>query len=185
MNDFPEKRRKPSKKLRVCTEEKMEKIVHREVERQRRQDMASLYASLRSLLPLEFIQGKRSTSDQVNEAVNYIKYLQGNIKEMSSKRDDLMLLSGRSFGSSNEQGWNEISNRVVIRPCLVGVEIVFSVLQTPFSSVLQVLRRHGLCVVSCSSSNVNDRLIHTLQAEVNNSALVNVADLKDTLTLMK
>lgn len=54
-----------------------------------------------------------------------------------------MLLSGRSFGSSNEQGWNEISNRVVIRPCLVGVEMVFSVLQTPFSSVLQVFREHG------------------------------------------
>lgn len=85
---------------------------------------------------------------------------------MSSKRDDLMLLSGRSFGSSNEQCWNEISNHVVIRPCLVGVEIVFSVLQTPFSSVLQVLREHGLCVLGCISSDVNDRLIHTLQAEV-------------------
>lgn len=85
---------------------------------------------------------------------------------MSSKRDDVMLLCGRSFGNSNEDVRNEVSNHVVVRPCLVGVEIVFSVLKTPLSSVLQVLREHGLCVLGCISSNVNDRLIHTVQAEV-------------------
>jgi len=117
--------------------------------------------------------------------VNYIDYLQRNIKDINSKRDDLVLLSGRSFRSSNEQEWNEISNHVVIRPCLVGIEIVLSILQTPFSSVLQVLREHGLYVLGYICSSVNDRLIHTLQAEVNDLALIDLADLKDTLTLMK
>ncbi|VVA92608.1 unnamed protein product [Arabis nemorensis] len=163
----------------------MEKILHREVEKQRRQEMASLYASLRSLLPLEFIQGKRSTSDQLNEAVNYIEYLQRNIKDMTSKRDDLMLLSGRSSERSNEDFRNEVSNHVVVRPCLVGVEIFFIVQRTSLSSVLQVLREHGLCVLGCISSNVNDRLIHTVQAEVSDLALIDLADLKDTITLMK
>ncbi|ESQ54763.1 hypothetical protein EUTSA_v10026341mg [Eutrema salsugineum] len=184
MNDFPQKRR-CNKKLRNSSEENMDKIVHREVEKQRRQEMASLYASLRSLLPLEFIQGKRSTSDQLNEAVNYIKYLQTNIKDMSSKRNNLMLLPGRSFGSSNGGDRNEISNQAVIRPCLVGLEIVFSVIQTPLSRVLQLFREHGLCVLSSISSTVNDRLIYTVHAEVNDLALIDFADLKDTLTFMK
>lgn len=177
MADFPEKGRKRRKEVRVGNEENMEKIMHREVEKHRRQEMASLYASLRSLLPLEFIQGRRSTSDQLNEAVKYINHLQGNIKDMSSKRDDLMLLSGQSFESRNELR-SDNSNHVVIRPCFVGVEIVFSVLQTPLSSVLHVLSEHGLCVLNCISSNVNGRLIHTLQAEVNDLALVDFAELK-------
>ena len=50
MNVFQEKRIKRRKEFRVSSEENMEKIMHREVEKQRRQEMTSLYVSSRSSL---------------------------------------------------------------------------------------------------------------------------------------
>ncbi|WZY76046.1 hypothetical protein YC2023_022430 [Brassica napus] len=212
MDDCREKRRRCTK-LRVSTDNNdMEKMMHREIERQRRQEMASLYASLRhSLIPKTLIlilifddsftsyntqslsfdlvyRGKRSTSDQVNEAVNYITYLEKKIKELSLRRDELMLLSrGTSLDDSKDE--METMNHVVVRQCLVGVEIVFSSRscrgQPRLSSVLQVLSENGLCLLNSISSIVDDRLIYTLQAEVNDSNLIDLSELEERLTRMK
>ncbi|KAI9073034.1 hypothetical protein K1719_045013 [Acacia pycnantha] len=68
------------------------KLIRQHTERQRRQEMADLSASLRSLLPLEYIKGKRSASGHLNESAKYIKHLQNRIEELSCKRNRLRMM---------------------------------------------------------------------------------------------
>ncbi|KAK3180568.1 hypothetical protein Dsin_014845 [Dipteronia sinensis] len=168
---------------------KNKKMMHRDIERQRRQEMATLHASLRSLLPLEFIKGKRSISDQMNEAVNYINYLQKRIKQLSDERDERKKLSKTSTlvlsGTESSSVHNISPTQVIVRPCLVGVEVVYSCgyrdQALPLSRVLAILHDQGLCVVNCISTRVNEQLLHTIQTEVNDPSCFNLSVLQRKL----
>ncbi|KAL3755857.1 hypothetical protein ACJRO7_002843 [Eucalyptus globulus] len=142
---------------------------HREVERQRRQEMASLCASLRSKLPLEFIKGKRSTSDHMNEAVNYIKHLQAKIGELGFKRDELKSIhSLAALGSPSSN--SSCLTTFTVNSCCEIVEIVISqsIREKDFllSTVLDLLLQQGLDVVSCFSSQAYDKIVHTIRCEL-------------------
>ncbi|XP_074367740.1 transcription factor bHLH118-like isoform X2 [Apium graveolens] len=150
-------------------EERSKKIMHREIERQRRQEMGQLHGSLRSLLPLEFIKGKRSISDHMQQAVNYINHLQRSIGELNIKRDKL----------------NKIPN-YTIAPCFDGVEIIIASglieEQFPLSKVMQVLiQEEQLNVISCASTRVNDRLLYTIRAEGIDPMSMDMSDLQQKL----
>ncbi|XP_020205117.1 transcription factor bHLH118 [Cajanus cajan] len=159
------------------------KMVHREIERQRRQEMATLHASLRSLLPLDFIKGKRSKSDQMNQAVNYINHLQKNIKELSDKRDGLKrkLSINQSLESHHET--KHASGGFTVHQNsgggAVGIEISgFGEEGFSLSKLLQLLLEERLEVVSCLSTQVNGRLLHSVQCEVDNSDSVDLSELR-------
>lgn len=109
-------------------------------------------------------QGKRSLSDQMNEVVNYINHLQKNIKELSDKRDELNNLSNilkkdhasASFTFHQSDG-------------CVGIEITSGFREEeglPVSKLLEILLEEGLEVVSCISTKVNGKLLHSMQCEV-------------------
>ncbi|XP_076908778.1 transcription factor bHLH118-like [Bidens hawaiensis] len=154
------------------------KLAHREIERQRRRDMAELYASLRGLLPLEFVKGKRSTSDHMHQAVNYIKHMQENIKVLSAKRDSIKKfveagVPGPVTNTKKENTTDLLPNTISISSCDGGVQIVVNSCLIedgfPLSRVLKAISDEGYNVISCSCTKVKQRLIHSIQSEVNDN----------------
>ncbi|KAI3875267.1 hypothetical protein MKX03_011151 [Papaver bracteatum] len=168
-------------------ESKKKMVVRRDVERQRRQEMANLHALLRSLLPLEYIKGKRSVSDHMNEATKYIKNLQKMIEEMNDKRDRLNRSSVNNISKPViPRGLNRLSHPdfVTVRPCVSGLEVVISSdgLLLPLSRVLRVLLEDGLLtVISCVSTRVNEKSLHTIQIEVRDLTRINTIELQQKL----
>ncbi|OMO98017.1 hypothetical protein COLO4_14215 [Corchorus olitorius] len=169
----------------ACDKYKKQKL-HREIERQRRQDMASLYASLRSLLPHEYIKGKRSMSDHMNEAVKYIKHLEKKVKELDVKREELKRSVGNLGGLIGSGTQTSNHNCFIIQPTLIGVEIMFRCgleeKSLPLSRVLATLVDEGLHVISCVSAKSEDYLLHTIQTEVNDLSSINLSELQQRLS---
>ncbi|XP_031260645.1 transcription factor bHLH118-like [Pistacia vera] len=163
------------------------KIIRKEIERQRRQHMSMLNASLRSLLPLESIKGKRSVSDHINEAVNYIKNLEKKIQDLSSKRDNLKNytdLDGLDHGNATSS--NRLTNSsVTVSPYCGGVDIVInSVLREEgliLSRVLEVVLEEGLDVTRCVSTQTDDGFFHNIQSEVEDLTGIDLSELQQKL----
>ncbi|XP_061995583.1 transcription factor bHLH36-like [Rosa rugosa] len=184
----------------MATDSGERKILRRDNERQRRQVMAIRTASLRSLLPLELIKGKRSISEHINEAVNYIKQLKEKIQELNAKREELRRVykhyssSAHDFSPEiNENlGTKSTSNIMVGPTCWGGVEIVVSTNGTncselegfSLSGVLKALLAEGLTVVECASTTANQRLFHSIQCEVDDLACLDLSELQLKLNFL-
>ncbi|KAL4025243.1 hypothetical protein IC575_013623 [Cucumis melo] len=172
-------------KIDETTQNEEKKIMHRDVERERRKQMASLLTNLRSLLPLEFIKGRRSRVDIVDEAVNYIEYLRGKINELHLKRDAIVKrLHLESSSSCN----NDIPSTscVVIKQYSGGLEIVISngiISEQNFqlSGVMRVLIEQSIEIETCSSTKLNERMLYTIQTKVDDSTKIDLHELKQRL----
>ncbi|PIA35756.1 hypothetical protein AQUCO_03500248v1 [Aquilegia coerulea] len=160
------------------------KIMHREVEKQRRQEMAGLYRSLRSLVPHEYLKGKRSTSDHMNEATNYIRHQQIKIKELVKKRDELKRISNSSTCDTEKQSCCS-QNFVTVQPRLAGVEVIVDCdlknRGLALSEILGVLAEEELEVICCATTKVNEHSFYSIQAEVLNPDSVDLSSLQHKL----
>ncbi|CAI9095816.1 OLC1v1031838C1 [Oldenlandia corymbosa var. corymbosa] len=185
-----EKRKRVSKSSKIQqdgddnekpADDHQKRVFRRDTERQRRQEMANLYASLRKFLPLEYLKGQRSTVDQLHQAENYIKHKKEEIRELELKRDKLRNLFGKSADNikNNAKKLRSFSSNVEfkIRPCSTsGIEVLISCNLSddddwfPLSRVLSVLRNEGLTVVSCMKTKVNRNLHCVIQTEVGEGA---------------
>ncbi|XP_030519129.1 transcription factor bHLH120-like [Rhodamnia argentea] len=169
------------------------KAMHRDVERRRRKEMNTLYASLRSLLPLEYVKGKRATSDHITEAVNYINHLEVKINEMKRRRDEFKRGISVYLGSLGPEirssGTNCSVRALSVRPCLDGVEIVIQSANSrdqdhnfPLSKVLRLLLEQGISVASCVSTGTSEMIfIHTIQSEACHTGCLDIARLQSKL----
>ncbi|KAK2458177.1 transcription factor bHLH118 [Trifolium repens] len=90
-------------KILVTSDNDEKKIIRREVEKQRRMQMSILCSSLRSSLPLELIKGKRSVSDHIGEAANYVQFLKQNINELETRRDKLKEMASLSMVETGKE----------------------------------------------------------------------------------
>ncbi|XP_073127203.1 transcription factor bHLH36 [Henckelia pumila] len=159
--DFPDNINvvKESKRKRSDECNMQKRVLHRENERQRRQEMANLYASLRTLLPLEYVKGKRSVSDHMQEAVNYIKHMQKRIQELKTRRE-------KQYNNFSAPISNDMNCVVVTPGGRDGVVEILMISNFGLSAVLQELQARGLTVVSCLSTKENDqRFLHKIHAE--------------------
>ncbi|CAN0902642.1 Transcription factor bHLH36 [Linum grandiflorum] len=189
------RRRRKNPAAAMDADSNSKKVMHRDTERQRRQEMSALYASLRSLLPLEFVKGKRSMSDHMNEAVNYINVLKRRIRELEGKRSEVNALTNGN-GNGNDivndaarlnvlpNGSGAANSSVEVRRCLAGVEVVLTsseVVGWRVSGVMRVMMEEGLTVVNCNSTRVNGTCFHTLLAEVEDPTNLNTHALQQKL----
>ncbi|XP_047941891.1 transcription factor bHLH36-like isoform X2 [Salvia hispanica] len=178
--------KKRSRKIEVSNNGSSEskKTAHRFTEKQRRQEMAALYASLRSLLPPEYIKGKRAISDHMHQAVNYINDMKNKIKQMKLRRN--------SFGVEAENQTSNASDSspycVKINPLTEGFEILISSSLNkgcfPLSMVLADLLNRQLHVISCVSTRGDGCYLHKIHLELNDSASIDLSELQDGLVNM-
>ncbi|XP_030538068.2 transcription factor bHLH36-like [Rhodamnia argentea] len=198
--DRPDYRRWHKSGLSRCDIEKTSpkgeiSIRHRETERQRRQGMATHFRSLRSLLPLEYLKGKRSMADHVYETMKYIKDMQSKIQELSDKRDVLNELKSPNSRGTDTNDWptcppsswsSRPKNIVIVESCKRGVEVAISTEPEqgmPLRRVLEVLiGDEGLDVINCTSTKVNGRRIHRIESEIVGGQSVGLSELQQKLT---
>ncbi|KAM7499577.1 hypothetical protein LguiA_023991 [Lonicera macranthoides] len=176
---------------RNINQQNEKKIMRRDIEKKRRQEMATLCSSLRSHLPHDIIKGKRSIVDHIAVATNYIKYLQNNMKELRLKRDyELNNISYNTAalcsGSGSSCGYT--SSCVMVYPILGGVKIVFTngfdEEKLHLSRVVSLLLQERVDVVSCVSAKVNEKLLHTIHCEVTDLTDFSLSDLQQKLNAL-
>ncbi|KAI4383078.1 hypothetical protein MLD38_008958 [Melastoma candidum] len=134
---------------------------HREVEKERRKEMAWLYSDLRSKLPQEL--RKRSTSDLMNEARNYISCMQSKVRDLYLRRDELK----RIQDSSSLDCYLRNDTDVEVRSWEGGLQVMISrerrILASKALNVLSEL--DGLTVVSCIQTKANSTMLLTIHCE--------------------
>ncbi|KAK7327869.1 hypothetical protein VNO77_21962 [Canavalia gladiata] len=144
------------------------------IERNRRNQMKTLYRKLYSLVPHQSSRELISLPDQLEEATNYIKKLQVNLEKMKDKKNMLLGIERpimRINNGGNTMGLK--TPRVEIQQIGSALEVVLvSGLDSEFifSESIRVLQEEGVDVVNASYKIVGDAVFHSIHSQVMESA---------------
>ncbi|CAK8536407.1 unnamed protein product [Lathyrus sativus] len=150
-----------------CSSTKVERKI---VEKNRRNKMKTLCSKLNSLCPNYNPKEALPLLEQVDNAINYIKSLEANLKSAKEKKESLMRNKRSHSGCSSSCGVKgsikspkiEIhengSSLQVIVTCGVDDKFIFY-------EIIRILHEDHVEVISANSSIAGDLVIHVVHAE--------------------
>ncbi|KAG6391929.1 hypothetical protein SASPL_149693 [Salvia splendens] len=182
LQDFPTPEANNGNKKRSRIEHKEgDKTAPRLIEKQRRQEMTALYASLRSILPLQYVKGKRAVSDHMEQAVNYVNDMNKKIHELKKRRD---MLKKSSDGSRSSNSTNTCVEIKVLADGLMEILISSSSIQGesfPLSKVLEDLLHRELNVIECVFTRDARCCLSKIHIQLNDSTSIDLSELREGL----
>ncbi|KAF8411141.1 hypothetical protein HHK36_003680 [Tetracentron sinense] len=142
------------------------------VEKNRRNQMKTLYSELNSLIPNHSSKEEITLPAQLDEAANYIKTLQEKLEKMKEKKEKLM--GNENASTSRGIMVGSKSAQIEIHEMGSALEVVLiSGLdnQFTFNEIIRVLHEEGAEVLYASFSVVDNTIFHTIHSEVGESIL--------------
>ncbi|KAE8124195.1 hypothetical protein FH972_019101 [Carpinus fangiana] len=154
------------------------KLDRKMVERNRRIQMKGLCSRLSSLLPpphhIKSSKDMLSQLDQLNLAASYIKQLRERGEELKGRKEQAMRIGSSSDTINDKMKIGTKLPLIDLREFGSSIEVILITgLQKNFmlSEVLSILQEEGAEVVSASFSAVDDKVFHTIHAQVRISRL--------------
>ncbi|KAL2341885.1 hypothetical protein Fmac_009825 [Flemingia macrophylla] len=144
------------------------------IERNRRNQMKTLFRKLNSLVPHQRSRESISLPDQLEAATNYIKKLQINVEKMKEKKNMLMgneRTNGRMYGGKIIVGLK--SPQIEIQQMGQAVEVVLITgldSQFMFSETIRVVHEEGVNVINASYKVIGDAVFHSIHCQDGESA---------------
>ncbi|XP_031737224.1 transcription factor bHLH162 isoform X3 [Cucumis sativus] len=154
------------------------------VERNRRKEMKALFSTLNSLLPNQTsMEAPRTVPDQLEDATNYIKELQKNIKKLKEKKEKLMGMEEdeEAEGRRRRRGYEDETKpklSVHVKAHQIGSSVeVFLTTGSDYhfnlQQVLRLLQDNGAEILNVNQSMFTDRVFHKITAQLLNDVSYN------------
>lgn len=122
----------------------------------------------------------------MHETVKYIQHMQSKIQKLTNKRDELKKdIEDDSNISTIETLNSSKRDCVVVKPRSGGFQILLDTAtqhRLPLSNLLKFLITERLEIISCHSTKINDRFLHTIESEAIDIGTIDVSELQHKLT---